>query len=144
MVEQINNLNHSKEILPLSNSNLEYSIVVNNIQNKNVGYSQKQKLPNMQSEPQNIPENDSKTNNMSIPEYSSHSIITLSSKNSSTLFTTKINTANKYKTNNRFDTDSSFKISIPNNMRRTKTSKINNTLYYTLNDITESDSITSK
>ena len=81
---------------------------------------------------------------MSIPEYSSHSTITSSSKNSSTLFPTKINTANKNKTNNRFDSDSSFKNSIPNNMRRIKTSKINNTQYYTLNDTTESDSITSK
>ena len=81
---------------------------------------------------------------MSIPEYSSHSTITSSFKNLHTLFSTKINTANKNKTNNRFDSDSSSKNSIHNNMRRRKTSKINNTQYYTLNNTTESDSITSK
>ena len=81
---------------------------------------------------------------MSIPEYSSHSTITSSSKKSFTLFSTNINTANKNKTNNRFDSDSSIKNPIPNNMWQIKTSKINNTQYYTLNDTTDSDSITSK
>ena len=141
-IAQINNLNNNKKIFPLPNSNLAYSTVAKNIQTEIAGYSQKQKSPNIQSEPQNSSENNSKTNNMRIPEYSSQSTISSSSQNSPTLLYTKITTANKYKNNHRFDSDSSSKNSIPNNMRRTKTLKINRRQYYTLNDTTDSDNST--
>ena len=79
---------------------------------------------------------------MRIPKYSSQSTISSSSQNSPTLLYTKINTENKYKNNHRFDSDSSSKNSIPNNMRRTKTLKIHRRQYYTLNDTTDSDNST--
>ena len=81
---------------------------------------------------------------MSIPEYFSYSTITSLSKNSSTLINTKIGKTNKNKTNNRFDSDSTSKKSLLNNMRRTPTSKITKIQYYTINGTTESDSTASK
>ena len=60
---------------------------------------------------------------MNIPEYSSYSTITSSSDNTFTIINTKNGTNNKYKLNNRFNSDSDSKNSKSNNMRRTKTSK---------------------
>ena len=74
-----------------------------------VDYSQKQNLPNIPSGPQYVSKNEFSNINMSIPEYSFHSTITSSSKNSSTLINTKIGKTNKNKTNNRFDSDSTPK-----------------------------------
>ena len=81
---------------------------------------------------------------MNIPEYSSYSTITSSSKNSDTLINTKIGTPSKIKTKIRFDSDSTSNKSLCNNMRRTTTTKPTKIQYYTINDTTESDSTTSK
>ena len=80
-------------------------------------------MPNIQSELQDISENESNDINMSIPEYSSYSTISSSSKNSDTLINTKIGTPNKFKTKLRFDSDSdsTSNKSLCNNMRRTTT-----------------------
>ena len=43
---------------------------------------------------------------MSVPEYSSYSSINYSSDNTSTIVNTEKGTNNKYKLNNRFDSDS--------------------------------------
>ena len=81
--------NKSSEIFPLPNNSLAENPVDNNIQKNNVDYSQKNNLPNIQSELQDISENESNNINMSIPEYFSYSTITSSSKNSDTLINTK-------------------------------------------------------
>ena len=53
-----NNSNKSSEISPLPKNTLAYNTVDNNIQKNNVDYSQKQNLTNIQSEPQDISENE--------------------------------------------------------------------------------------
>ena len=136
-----NNSNQSSEIFPLPTDNLVDNTLNNIIQKNNIDYSQKQNLPNIQSELQDISKNESNNINMSIPEYSSHSTITSSSKNLYTIINTKISTSNKTKTKNRFDSDSTSKKSLCNNMQRTTTTKITKIQYYTINDTTASKSI---
>ena len=80
---------------------------------------------------------------MNIPDYSSYSAITSSTDNTSTIINTKNDTNNKYKLNNRFNFDSESEISQSNIMRRTKASKKPTIQYYTINDNTDSNSITS-
>ena len=80
---------------------------------------------------------------MNIPEYSSYSTITSSSKNSDSLINTKIGTSNKIKTKIMFDSNSTSNKSLCNNMRRTITTKPTKIQYDTINDTIESDSTIS-
>ena len=80
---------------------------------------------------------------MSIPEYLSYSTVTSSSNSNYTIINTK-NCRNKH-FNNYFQSNSAsytdkFKL---NNMQRNKIPQKHTILHYTINDTTDSDSITS-
>ena len=141
--KKITSLHKRSKLFPLPNSGLPDPTIDKNIQNNNVAYSQKQHITNISSKTQDISENKFENYNMSIPEYYSYSTITSSSKNTYTIVNTKKGTNNKYKLNNRFHSDSDYENSKSNNMRRTKASKKSIIQYYTINDTTDSDSITS-
>ena len=104
-----------------SNKNTDYfSKMIETTENEITSLHKKSQifpLPN-NSSPYNTVDNISfKNYNMSILEYSSYSTITSSSDGTSTIFNTKTGTYNKYKINNRFDSDSDSKNSKYNNMR---------------------------
>ena len=80
---------------------------------------------------------------MSIPDYLSYSTVTSSSNSNYTIVNTKNGRNENF--NNYFQSDSApyTETSQFNNMRRYKTSKKTTIQYYTLNDTTDSNSITS-
>ena len=80
---------------------------------------------------------------MSIPEYLSYSTVTSSSNSKYTIINTK-NCRNKH-FNNYFQSDSNFytENSKLNNIKRIKILQKHTILHYTINDTTDSDSITS-
>ena len=131
------------QIFPLPNNDLPVSTVNTHIQKNKVAYSQKQYITNISSNSQLISENKCENINMSIPEYSSYSTVTSSSNSNYTIVNTK-NGRNK-NFNNCFQSDSASytETSQFNNMRRNKTPKKPTIQYYTINDTTDSDSITS-